>query len=147
MGAWGIRALDSDEGREMIAELGDLLADRAEPTLDELLAHLRAKGLLGPDPQEDEYLWDNTALAVAELLIESIDEGAVRSERMPRAARIAPTAEGVDALADHLQVIHEAEPADRQIKRLWADESAWEDRVTELLDRVSGLGHEFSRLP
>ncbi len=147
MGAWGIRALDSDEGLEVLSELADLVGDRDEVTLDELLAHLRAKGLLGPDPQEDEYLWDNTALAAAELLLESTDEGAIARDRMPRAVRITPTAEGVDALADHLQVIHEAAPEDREIKELWADESAWEERVTELLDRVSGLGGEFSRVP
>jgi hypothetical protein len=137
MGAWGIRALESDEGLEVLHELAALAGDRENVGLDELMAHLEAKGLIGPDAQEDEYLWDNTAIAVGELVLAGADS-APQADAPPR-ARVEPTEGALQSLVDYVETIHEAEPQDREIKELWTDEERWDAHVVELLDRLSAL--------
>ncbi|WP_063057479.1 hypothetical protein [Nocardia sienata] len=68
MGAWGVKALESDEGLEVVALVGEVSYGRAEVTADELVNAVRSEGLLGDDPAADEYLYDVTALALAEIL-------------------------------------------------------------------------------
>ncbi|MEV0710364.1 hypothetical protein [Nocardia aurea] len=68
MGAWGVKALESDEGLEVLALVEEISDGRDEVTADELVNAVRAEGLLGVDPAEDEYLYDVTALALAEIL-------------------------------------------------------------------------------
>ena len=68
MGAWGVKALESDEGLEVLALVEEISDGRDEVTADELVNTVRAEGLLGVDPAEDEYLYDVTALALAEIL-------------------------------------------------------------------------------
>ncbi|MET8650414.1 hypothetical protein [Nocardia aurea] len=69
MGAWGVKALESDEGLDVLALVEEISDGRDEVTADELVNTVRAEGLLGVDPAEDEYLYDVTALALAEILI------------------------------------------------------------------------------
>ncbi|MCD0446435.1 DUF4259 domain-containing protein [Glycomyces sp. A-F 0318] len=68
MGAWGVKALESDEGLDVLALVEELAAGRDRVTADELVDAARAAGLLGDDPTVDEYLYDVTALALAEIL-------------------------------------------------------------------------------
>ena len=69
MGAWGVKALECDEGLDVLALVEEISDGRDEVTADELVNTVRAEGLLGVDPAEDEYLYDVTALALAEILI------------------------------------------------------------------------------
>jgi hypothetical protein len=68
MGSWGVRALESDEGLEVLALVEGLTRGRDQVTADDLAGAARDEGLLGDDPTVDEYLYDVTALALAEIL-------------------------------------------------------------------------------
>jgi hypothetical protein len=68
MGSWGVRALQSDEGLEVLAMVEAAVRGRDRVTADELVNAARDEGLLGDDPAEDEYLYDMTALALAEII-------------------------------------------------------------------------------
>ena len=68
MGAWGIKALESDEGLDMIGILTDeYLSKHSILNLDEILELMKQEGMLGEDLSDIDFLYDNTAMALAEL--------------------------------------------------------------------------------
>ena len=70
MGAWGIKALESDEGLDVVDVLREYLEgfeDKKEITLKEIIDLMIEEGMLGETFEEIEFLYDNTAMAVSEL--------------------------------------------------------------------------------
>ena len=63
MGAWGIKALESDEGLDMIGILTDeYLSKHSVLNLDEILELMKQEGMLGEDLSDIDFLYDNTAM-------------------------------------------------------------------------------------
>ena len=76
MGAWGIKALESDEGLDMIGILTDeYLSKHSVLNLDEILELMKQEGMLGEDLSDIDFLYDNTAIALAELYFQWKDDG------------------------------------------------------------------------
>ena len=76
MGAWGIKALESDEGLDMIGILTDeYLSKHSILNLDEILELMKQEGMLGEDLSDIDFLYDNTAMALAELYFQWKDDG------------------------------------------------------------------------
>ena len=76
MGAWGIKALESDEGLDMIGILTDeYLSKHSVLNLDEILELMKQEGMLGEDLSDIDFLYDNTAMALAELYFQWKDDG------------------------------------------------------------------------
>jgi len=69
MGTWGIKALESDNGLDLLSFLEALYAGRLEMSLQEIISEAIAEGYLGEDHYDIDYLYDNTALSIAELLL------------------------------------------------------------------------------
>ncbi|MGX1931278.1 DUF4259 domain-containing protein [Flagellimonas sp. 2504JD4-2] len=69
MGSWGIKALESDNGLDVIEFLEDLYSGKTALVLSEIVSSFVEEGLLGKDSDEIDYFYDNTAISVAELLI------------------------------------------------------------------------------
>ena len=70
MGAWGIKALESDEGLDVVDVLREYLErfeDKKEITLKEIIDLMIEEGMLGETFEEIEFLYANTAMAVSEL--------------------------------------------------------------------------------
>lgn len=126
MGSWGVKALESDNGLDVLNAVRELAAGRAAVTADELVAALRAEGFLGEDPAEDEYLYDVTALGLAEILTGDTDQltpdtlGATTFERTP---------EGTAVLVDWLTRIRDADAEEREIVELWDGDEAFAAHV------------------
>ena len=76
MGAWGIKALESNEGLDMIGILTDeYLSKHSILNLDEILELMKQEGMLGEDLSDIDFLYDNTAMALAELYFQWKDDG------------------------------------------------------------------------
>ncbi len=70
MGAWGIKALESDEGLDVVDVLREYLEgfkNKKVITLKEIINLMIEEGLLGETFEEIEFLYDNTAIAISEL--------------------------------------------------------------------------------
>ena len=77
MGAWGVRALDSDEGLDVFDEFTDYCIENDEIKMGDLLEHFKETGFLPENPDEIDFLYDHTAMVLAELLEEYKKNGKV----------------------------------------------------------------------
>ena len=77
MGAWGVRALDSDEGLDVFDEFTDYCIENDEIKIGDLLEHFREAGFLPENPDEIDFLYDHTVMVLAELLEEYHKNGKV----------------------------------------------------------------------
>ncbi|MET8797650.1 hypothetical protein ABZV91_14575 [Nocardia sp. NPDC004568] len=105
MGAWGVKALESDEGLEVLALVEEIAEGRDRVTADDLVNAARTQGLLGDDPAEDEYLYDITALALAEVLT---GDTAQLADPAFAGTAFVPTPEGTDVLITWLTRLRDA---------------------------------------
>ena len=68
MGAWGIKALESDEGLDVIDILeNEYIPEHSIVNLEEIIQLMRDEVMLGKDLTEVDFLFDNTAIALTEL--------------------------------------------------------------------------------
>ena len=77
MGAWGVRALDSDEGLDVFDEFTDYCIENDEIKMGDLLEHFKETGFLPEKPEEIDFLYDHTVMVLAELLEEYHKNGKV----------------------------------------------------------------------
>ena len=76
MGSWGVKALESDNGLDLISLLKtDYLPKHKKLTLGGLIGFLKEEGFLGETVSEIDFLYDNTAIALAELYSEWQETG------------------------------------------------------------------------
>ncbi|MDR1961939.1 MAG: DUF4259 domain-containing protein [Gracilibacteraceae bacterium] len=66
MGAWGYEALESDEGLDVIDLLKENIPDNLEYKLSDIISLMKGN-LLGDTMEDIDFLYDNTAIAIAEL--------------------------------------------------------------------------------
>ncbi|MEU5870663.1 nuclear transport factor 2 family protein [Glycomyces sp. NPDC047369] len=138
MGAWGVKALESDEGLEVLGMVEELTRGRDRVTADELVAAARAEGLLGDDPAVDEYLYDMTALALAEILI---GDTAHLADPGFGGTGFVGTPEGTAALIGWLSQLRDG-PSDREFRELRMDAPQHADHVNSILDALSRMNIE-----
>ena len=77
MGAWGVRALDSDEGLDVFDEFTDYCIENDEIKMGDLIEHFKETGFLPEKPEEIDFLYDHTVMVLAELLEEYHKNGKV----------------------------------------------------------------------
>lgn len=133
MGAWGVKALESDEGLEVLALVEEISAGRDRVTAEELVNAVRAQGLLGDDPADDEYLYDVTALALAEILI---GDTAQLADPMFGGTVFVPTSEGTAALITWLTQLRDA-GADREFLELRSGDPRHMVHLAAVLEALS----------
>ena len=78
MGAWGIKALESDEGLDVVDVLREYLEgfkNKRVITLKEIINLMIEQGMLGETLEEIEFLYDNTAIAISELYFDFKENG------------------------------------------------------------------------
>ena len=68
MGAWGIKALESDEGLDVLDILkNEYVPEHPVMDLGEIIQLMKEQVMLGEEPSQIDFLFDNTAMALAEL--------------------------------------------------------------------------------
>ncbi len=77
MGAWGVKALDSDEGLDVLDEFTDYCIENEEIKIGDLLEYFKEAGLLPENPDEIDFTYDHTVMVLGELLKEYNDTGKV----------------------------------------------------------------------
>ena len=76
MGAWGIKALESDEGLDVLNILeNEYVPEHPAMDLDEIIQLMKEQTMLGEEPSQIDFLFDNTAVSLAELYLQWKDDG------------------------------------------------------------------------
>ena len=151
MGAWGIKALESDEGLDMIGILTDeYLSKHSVLNLDEILELMKQEGMLGEDLSDIDFLYDNTAIALAELYFQWKDDGKLNYDTDNSIwCKVTDFTASKKALAFLLRQITDIknevpdEDGIREIVDLWKNEDsgeiapAWLEHLNQLIERLT----------
>lgn len=139
MGAWGIKALERDEGLDVLDILkNEYVPEHPVMDLGEMIELMKEEVMLGSDFSQIDFLFDNTAMALAELYFQWKDiislphPTSAKHPRMPlsdRAAQFAPFA----ALSDHSAALAETARLTDQRMELDKDARAALDLKQQLL--------------
>lgn len=151
MGAWGIKALESDEGLDMIGILTDeYLSKHSILNLDEILELMKQEGMLGEDLSYIDFLYDNTAMALAELYFQWKDDGKLNYDTdnsiWCKVTDFTASKKALAFLLRQLTDIKNEVPDEddiREIVELWKDEDNGEiaparlEHLNQLIERLA----------
>ena len=135
MGSWGVKALESDNGLDLIFLLkSDYLPKHKKLTLGGLIGFLKEEGFLGETVNEIDFLYDNTAIALAELYSEWQETGKLNYDDEDSNVWLAITNFSASATArkDLLRRLRSIknqvpdEDGEREIVELWKESNHWE---------------------
>ena len=150
MGAWGVKALESDEGLDVLDILkNEYVPEHPVMDLGEMIELMKAEGMLGADFSHIDFLFDNTAMALSELYFQWKDNGRMDYDHeeaiWDKITGFTASKEALDFLLRQLTDIKNEEPDEdgiREIVELWKDESsgeiasAWLKHLNQLIDRL-----------
>ena len=134
MGSWGVKALESDEGLDVI----DILTNEyvpEHPVLDlgEIIELMKEEVMLGADFSQIDFLFDNTAMALAKLYFQWKDVGKLdygtEESVWNKVTDFMTSKEALDLLLRQLTDIKNEVPdedGEREIAELWKNGNSWE---------------------
>ena len=150
MGAWGIKALERDEGLDVL----DILKNEYVPEhpvidLGEMIELMKEEVMLGSDFSQIDFLFDNTAMALAELYFQWKDNGKLDYDHeeaiWDKVTGFTASKEALAFLLRQLTDIKNEVPDEdgiREIMDLWKNEDsgeiapAWLEHLNQLIDRL-----------
>ena len=154
MGAWGIKALESDEGLDVVDVLREYLEefeDKKEITLKEIIDLMIEEGMLGETFEEIEFLYDNTAMAVSELYFDFKENGKLdydyddEETTFSKLEKFSSDKKSLKYLIDYLTNIYNKVPdedEEREIVDLWYDDGQnpsyeeWYNHLGSLIEKL-----------
>lgn len=150
MGAWGVRALDSDEGLDVMDELIDYCMENDVIKIGDILEFFKEVELLPEDPEETDFLYDHTVMVLAELLEEYNDKGKIvleyeddnEEEIEEEITDISFNEEDIDYLTEQITDIIEPKGEVHETYQLWEESESfqeWKEHVLFLLKRLKEI--------
>lgn len=125
MGSWGTASLESDEGLDVLDALIKYTIDRKSVKLKDLITHYRELGLLSEDPEEEDFLYDNTAIALAEIVGAYIENGKTQYEELGGLKEIVWASEDLLELKQLVQQVLDNKGGERELYELRDGDSDW----------------------
>ena len=142
MGAWGIRALQSDEGLDVLDFLEkSCLPGHTALKLEELIAAMKDEGFFGETFEEIDFFYDHSALALAELYLEWPDtETFPDGELWSNIQKFTASGEALRFLLRYLRGIRDVVPdedGEREIVELWKNSrDEWSAHLDTLIQKL-----------
>ena len=142
MGAWGIRALQSDEGLDVLDFLEkSCLPGHTALKLEELIAAMKDEGFFGETFEEIDFFYDHSALALAELYLEWPDtETFPDGELWSNIQKFTASGEALRFLLRYLRGILDEVPdedGEREIVELWKNSrDEWSAHLDTLIQKL-----------
>ena len=150
MGAWGIKALERDEGLDVLDILkNEYVPEHPVMDLGEMIALMKEEVMLGSDFSQIDFLFDNTAMALAELYFQWKDNGKLDYDHeeaiWDKVTGFTASKEALAFLLRQLTDIKNEVPDEdgiREIVDLWKNEDsgeiapAWLEHLNQLIDRL-----------
>lgn len=158
MGAWGVKALESDEGLDLICFLEDYISNIEKKYVDfelsEILEILKGN-LLGNSVEEIDFLYDNTAIGLAELYIGFCENGKISFDNEDETLNLEKRVKTFSAEIRSLKYLHnyliniknEVPDKDgiRECVELWKESSSWKEWKIHLDRLILKLEKEIER--
>lgn len=150
MGAWGIKALERDEGLDVLDILkNEYVPEHPVMDLGEMIALMKEEVMLGSDFSQIDFLFDNTAMALAELYFQWKDNSKLDYDHeeaiWDKVTGFTASKEALAFLLRQLTDIKNEVPDEdgiREIVDLWKNEDsgeiapAWLEHLNQLIDRL-----------
>ena len=150
MGAWGIKALERDEGLDVLDILkNEYVPEHLVMDLGEMIELMKEEGMLGEDLSDIDFLYDNTAMALAELYFQWKDNSKLDYDHeeaiWDKVTGFTASKEALAFLLRQLTDIKNEVPDEdgiREIVDLWKNEDsgeiapAWLEHLNQLIDRL-----------
>lgn len=150
MGAWDIKALESDEGLDVIDILeNEYIPEHSIVNLEEIIQLMRDEVMLGKDLTEVDFLFDNTAIALTELYFQWKEERKFNYETenniWKKVTDFISSKKSIDILLKQLIDIKNKVPdedGEREIVDLWYDDGQnpsyeeWYNHLGSLIEKL-----------
>lgn len=150
MGAWGIKALERDEGLDVIDILkNEYIPEHSIMNLEEIIQLMRDEVMLGKDLTEVDFLFDNTAIALTELYFQWKEERKFNYETenniWEKVTDFISSKKSIDILLKQLIDIKNKVPdedGEREIVELWYDNGQnpsyeeWYNHLGSLIEKL-----------
>ena len=150
MGAWGIKALESDEGLDVVDILeNEYIPEHSIMNLEEIIQLMRDEVMLGKDLTEVDFLFDNTAIALTELYFQWKEERKFNYETenniWEKVTDFISSKKSIDILLKQLIDIKNKVPdedGEREIVDLWYDNGQnpnyeeWYNHLGSLIEKL-----------
>ena len=150
MGAWGIKALERDEGLDVIDILkNEYIPEHSIMNLEEIIQLMRDEVMLGKDLTEVDFLFDNTAIALTELYFQWKEERKFNYETenniWKKVTDFISSKKSIDILLKQLIDIKNKVPdedGEREIVELWYENGQnpnyeeWYNHLGSLIEKL-----------
>ena len=154
MGAWGIKALESDEGLDVVDVLREYLEgfkNKKVITLKEIINLMIEEGMLGETFKDIDFLYDNTAIAISELYFDFKETGKLdydyddEETTFSKLEKFSSDKKSLKYLIDYLSNIYNKVPdedGEREIVDLWYDDGQnpsyeeWYNHLGSLIEKL-----------
>ena len=150
MGAWGIKALERDEGLDVIDILeNEYIPEHSIMNLEEIIQLMRDEVMLGKDLTEVDFLFDNTAIALTELYFQWKEERKFNYETenniWEKVTDFISSKKSIDILLKQLIDIKNKVPdedGEREIVELWYENGQnpsyeeWYNHLGSLIEKL-----------
>ncbi len=154
MGAWGIKALESDEGLDVVDVLREYLEEfknKKVITLKEIIDLMIEEGMLGETFEDIDFLYDNTAIAISELYFDFKENGKLdydyddEETTFSKLEKFSSDKKSLKYLIDYLTNIYNKVPdedGEREIVDLWYENGQnpnyeeWYNHLGSLIEKL-----------
>jgi hypothetical protein len=154
MGAWNFKALESDNGLDVIDFIKEYVSSKypalesVELNLWDLIVAMKEDGLLGESFEDVDFLFDNSAMALTELYFMFMDHGVIDYESEDDNLNLKKRIKSLNVNSDALEFIHhclsdikEGKPdmdgEEREILEIWEDSPEWKEHLNSLIVRLN----------
>lgn len=150
MGAWGVRALDSDKGLDVLDEFTDYCIENDKVKIGDLIEYFKEEELLPENPEEIDFIYDHAVMVLAELLEEYNEKGKIvleyenddEEEVEEEVTDLSFDAEDIEYLISQITDILEPKGEVHETYELWEESESfqeWEEHVKSLLVILKGM--------
>lgn len=154
MGAWGYKALESDEGLDVVAFLREFMEQHKESnqlTLSEIVQAMKQQGFFGKTLEDIDFFYDMSALALAELYSQYLNTGTIYGqESKDRQIQWVVDESSLTFILRYLQDIRDEVPdqhGSREIVELWQESKSWPEWQSNLDYHIQTVEQAINRLP
>ena len=150
MGAWGVRALDSDEGLDVLDEFTDYSIENDKIKIGDLIEYFIETEFLPENPDEKDFLYDQTVMVLAELLEEYNEKGKIvleyedddEEEVEAEITDVSFDESDINYLTEQITDILEPKGEIHETYELWEDSESfqeWKEHVLSLLETLKNI--------
>lgn len=156
MGAWGYKALESDEGLDVAGFLQDYIENQINSNhllLTDIIKAMKNDGFFGETFNDIDFFYDVSVMALAEIYITYLDTGYFLSDESKcgnvQSLTLTADEDALIFIIRYLTDIRDEMPdkhGSREIVELWRESKSWHAWQSNLNNLILRIEQEISHL-